>query len=144
MRNVQRIIYELLPRINIERGHLLVGTVRAIIILQSDSLSSKHPLASEFHELKRSASSMGFDRELHGLHSSEHQVEGTIVMWEKINEIFDHRAEELKTVAWFSDLEENGTIRHIFECLRNFPHQQQEVVLRHTLQYLMPSDCGCG
>ena len=144
MRNVQKILYELLPRNNIERGHLLVGTVRAIIILQSDAIWSMHSLANECLELKKSTSFGNFDEDLHEEHSNEHQVEGTKALWEKINEICYHRSVELKTVSWFVDLEKNGTIRHIFECLRSFTQQQQEEVLRQTLQYLMPCTCGYG
>ena len=150
LRNVQNIVCEILSKKELKKGDLLLGTIRAILVLQYEGPAKGHPLKKELQNLQKSLST-----KLKELLQSQLVQEQADVIWDKINDSFDSIGKKTKpkgwfarlkkkvthnmrTEGWFGNLQDNGTINHVVDCLESCPQHQQEEVMRHTVHCLLP------
>ena len=150
LRNVQKIVCEILSKKELKKGDLLLGTIRAILVLQYTGPAKGHPLKKELQKLQKSLST-SFKQLL----QSQLVQEQADVIWDTINDSFDSIGKKTKpkgwfarlkkkvthnmrTEGWFGALEENGTIRHAVDCLKSCDQHRQEEVIRHTVHCLLP------
>ena len=141
LRNVQKIVCEILSKKELNKGNLLFGTIHAILLLQGEG----HPLTEELKNLQKSVNP-SVEQLLQSQHTREMVTQANVI-WDEINKVFNQLAKDPKganslasmiPAGWFGDLEENGTIRHVVDCLKSCPKHQQEEVMRHTVLQLMP------
>ena len=152
LRNVQKIVSEILSS-KLNKGDLLLGTIRAILVLQYGGRAKGHPLTEELQKFQKSINPCA--EQLLQSQQTREQVTQANVVWDKINKAFEKLAKEtslvdsstrltdkathnIRTGGWFGDLKENGTIRHVVDCLKNCSQHQQEEVIRHTVHCLLP------
>ena len=153
LRNVQKIVFQILSKKELNKGDLLLETVRAILVLQAEGRAEAHPLTEELQNLQKLMSTSVM--QLLQSEQTREQVTQANVIWDKINNTFENVAKELslvdsstrltdkaphnrRTGGWFGHLEENGTIKHVVDCLESCPQHQQEEVIRHTVHCLLP------
>ena len=156
LRNLQKIVCEILSKKELKKENLLLGTVRAILILQAEGPAKGHPLTEELWNLQKSVNP-SVEQLLQSQQTKE-QVTKANVIWDKINKAFENLAKEpslvdsstklkdkathiMRTGGWFDDLEGNGTMEHVVDCLKSCPQHQQEEVIRHTVHQLLPCYC---
>ena len=140
MRNVQKIVCELLSRKELHRENLLLSTLRAIVILQYEQTSGR-PIPKEIQNLQRSSWSDSSMEQLLQSHPGEEMIKEANDVWGRINRAFDSNADaELRSTACFKELERNGTIRHLVDCVQSCPTHMQEEIMRHTVHKLLPCD----
>ena len=140
MRNVQKIVCELLSRKEIHRENLLLGTFCTILILQHEQISGR-PFPDELQNLQRSSRFDSSMEQLLQSHPGEQMIKEANAIWARINRAFDsNAAAELRTTACFNDLEANSTIRHLVDCVQSCPTHLQEEIIRYTVHKLLPCD----
>ena len=57
LRNVQKIVCEILSKKELNKGNLFLGTIRAILVLQAEGPAEGHPLTEDLQNLQKSMSS---------------------------------------------------------------------------------------
>ena len=156
LRNLQKIVCEILSKKELKKENLLLGTVRAILILQAEGPAKGHPFTEELWNLQKSVNP-SVEQLLQSQQTKE-QVTQANVIWDQINKAFENLAKEpslvdsstklkdkathiMRTGGWFDDLEGNGTMEHVVDCLKSCPQHQQEEVIRHTVHQLLPCYC---
>ena len=153
LRNVQKIVCEILSKKEVNKGDLLLGTIRAILILQHRDSPEGHPLKEELIKLQKLITRSA-EQLLQSQQPKEQLAEHNMI-WDKINKAFDKLAKEPTFVGWFKKqrnkfnsnmnrgswfrtLVKNKIIKHVFDCLKNCPQHQQEEVFRHTVHCILP------
>ena len=137
LRNVQKIICEILSGKEMHNEDLLQSVVRVILILQHEGETAKHQ--REQHRMQDFKSEHSVAKMLL-YNQNEQDIEKDRETWDTINWSFDSDAfaSELRSEHWFQSLDDNGTIQHITDCLQSCPPHQQEEVIRHTVHLLLP------
>ena len=167
LRNVQKMMMEIVAKRDADSMPLYQAIIRAIIIFQweegyyHDNSTSKsnngmdtsgseiveasgsaddHSLSSikcRLLNLKHRIKTASVDEMLLS-HQDADKVREADAIWEEINRAFDSEAGELRAVGWFGGLEKNGTLQHIVDCLKVYTPQQQEEIIRRSLYCLLP------
>ena len=167
LRNIQRMMMEIVAKRDCDKMTLYKAIIRAIIILQgnahsgsvdstSTAVHEKGTLQSDFERLLSFADDPSPSTIKTQLSELKHRIKDTSIeemllsyqnadqvseanaTWEEINSAFDSEAEALRAMGWFGDLEEKGIIQHIMDCLEVCTPQQQEEILRSSLLCLLP------
>ena len=145
LRNVQKIVCEILSKKELKKGNLLLGTIRAILVLQVEGQAEGHPLTEEQQNLQKSMSP-SVEQLLQSQQTKE-QVTMANVKWDEIKKAFDQLTQGPKAANFphsmivtggFYNLQDNGTINHVFDCLQSCSKHQHEEVIRHTVHCLLP------
>ena len=143
LRNVQKIVCEILSKKELNKRNVFLGTIRAILVSQYEGPAEGHPLAEDLQKLQKSMN-LSVEQLLQSQQTRE-QVTQANVIWDKINNTFDQldpkgadSLDTMKVSGWFGNLEKNGTIKHVVDCLKSCDQHQQEEVIRHTVRCLLP------
>ena len=94
LRNVQKIVCEILSKKELNKGNLFLGTICAILILQAEGPAEGNPLTEDLQNLQKSMSSSV--EQLLQSHQTKEQVTQANVIWDEINKVFDQQAEDPK------------------------------------------------
>ena len=158
LRNVQKMMMEIVAKRDADSMPLYLAIIRAIIIFQWDEDRDRYNLTSEseneidtseseneeastikirLSNLKHRIKTASVDEMLLS-HQDADKVREADAIWEEINRTFD--SEELRAVGWFQGLGENGTLQHIVDCLKVCTPQQQEEIIRRSLYCLLPCE----
>ena len=138
LRNLQKIIFELILRREQHREVLLLMMIRGIILFHITKRNCIQNIPAGLLQLQdRIKSGVNIEQVMLS-HQDADQVREADAIWEEINRAFDSEAEALRAMGWFWGLEENGTTQHIVDCLRVCTPQQQEEIIRRSLYCLLP------
>ena len=169
LRNVQKMMMEIVAKRDADSMSLYLAIIRAIIIFQCDedrdgdnstSESENEMDTSESEVVEVSASAEDHSPssikcrllnlkhriktasvdEMLLSHQDADKVREADAIWEEIDRAFDTDAGELRAVGWFGGLGDNGTLQHIVDCLRVCTPQQKEEIIRRSLYCLLPCE----
>ena len=139
LRNTQKMMFELILKKHADTEGLLQMMIRAILILQNHKFKGQERgKLSNLTVLARRIKSAVSIKELLQTQPTEDQIQEASAIWEEINVVFDQHADDLKSVSWFHDLEANGTLNHVIDCIKACNPQKQEGIMRNTIHRLLP------
>ena len=136
LRNTQKMMFELILKKHADTEGLLKMMIRAILILQNRKEKGKK--LNNLTVLVRRIKSAFSIKELLQTQLTEDQIQEASAIWDEINVVFDQHADDLKSVSWFHDLEVNGTLNHVIDCIKVCMSQKQEGIMRDTIHRLLP------
>ena len=124
LRNVQKISAEMISRRPENQGRMLLEKmIQAILVPQM--LETPNTSAVSIEQILK-------------YHQGEDKIKEANEVWDRIDKDFGYYADELRIKGGFHDLEQNGTIHHVIDCLRMLPVQLQEEIIRKTIYQLLP------
>ena len=138
LRNVQKIIFQTILKWkqNKDQNQLLLTLTFGVLFLQNEKRISIQQAPETLLKLWQ-CTNMGQVEDMI-LCENEANVQEINGAWESLFQDLDDQANILRLSGWFHDLEENGTIRHVVECLEYCTPQQRENLTRETLYRFLP------
>ena len=146
-RNIQKIVFELLSKIEMYRN-MLEPMIRGMLMLQHTEERKKKVMQQllKFKLIKNVKSiQMSVKKNFPGSKVLQSPLDGELhydfeaeKIWYKIEKCFDEHADDLRTLDWFADLEKNGTICHVVDCLNACSPEQQKHIVANSLHLLLP------
>ena len=138
LRNLQKIIFELILRKKQHKDVLLLMLIRGIILLQFTRVNDTQNIPAGLLQLQDRIKSAVNIEQVMLSHQDAGQIREADAIWEVINRAFDSEAGKLRAVGWFLGLGDNGTLEHIVDCLRVCTPQEQKEIIRRSLYCLLP------
>ena len=168
LRNVQKMMMEIMAKRDTDSMLLDLAIIRAIIIFQWENKAvsaddhSPSSIKCRLSNLKHRIKTASVDEMLLSHQDidkvsqagctwclpcwSNYRAQSDVreadadATWEEINRAFDSEAEVLREVDWFGGLKKNGTLEHIVDCLKVCTPQQQKEIIRHSMYCLLPCE----
>ena len=139
LRNTQKMMFELILKKYADTEGLLQIMIRAILILQNHKYKGQEmEKLSNLTMLARRIKSAFPIKELLQRQPTADQIQEASAIWDEINVVFDQHADDLKSVSWFHDLEANGALNHVIDCIKVCMSQKQERIMKDTIHRLLP------
>ena len=138
LRNIQKIMFELILKRHAQRDEIIRMMIRAILILQSPRTRKTHsgvPL-DELSELRTRVSSAVTTEGIPLSHLTDQNLRETNDIWNTINQVFE--VPGVNAGGWFCEEEMNGTLHHVVDCMAVCTPKEQQSILRDTVYALLP------
>ena len=141
LRNVQKVMFEIINQKDLQKEELLLMTIRFILILQplySKKKDSK--IVEKWMNLPSEIKTSFSVRQLVLSHQDRKQIREAKSVIKEINKAFDIHTKELRDSRWFQGLQTEGTIKHVVDCLSVCEYQQKEHITESSLHCMLPCD----
>ena len=139
LRNVQKIMFEIIQKRDLYKQELMTLIIRIILILQqSETPVKQNKKIAQLLELPKRISMSTDITQLVLSHQDADEVGKAKGILRKIDDAFDKDSEALTVVNWCGSLQMNGVIGHTLDCMQVCtPHEKEQITCK-TLRCLMP------
>ena len=143
LRNVQKIMFEIIQKKELYKEELMTLMIRIILILQQDKqLGPVNEKIALLQELPKKIEMLtDISKLLLSLHD-EDETRKTQDILREIDDAFDKNPEVLRGANWGGRLQDNGTVEHTLDCLQVCTQQEKQQITCRTLRCLMPYKYG--
>ena len=141
LRNVQKIMFEIIQKKELYKEELMTLMIRIILILQQDKQLG--PVNEKISLLQELPKKIEMSTDISKLVLSQQVADETRKTQDILREIddaFDMNSVVLKDANWGGSLQKNGTVDHVWDCLQVCTLQEKEQITCRTLRCLMPYD----
>ena len=138
LRNVQKIMMQMILKQNLLSEELVKSMIQSILVFQNQNRTSENQILDDLLEIYPKGGSLTCVEEVLLSAGDEQQIGQVDAAWQAINKAFIEHADKLRKTAWFHDLEDEGTIGHVVDCLKACTPTQQEHITKETLLRLLP------
>ena len=145
LRNVQRIMFNMLTKRTSHREELLCTLIFGILLFQNEKMRSEQGIPDDILNLWNNINIKAEVplEEIVSIHDDQcaERIAKINNIWKKIEQEMAGHTKVMSTLGWFKNIEANGTVKHVLDCILKYcsPKQQEEIIPK-TLHQLLPCE----